>query len=709
MTYNAEHALGLAYAAERAAELQQRDRETAERVEREDRRRRRKLLRNHPGRVQELALGRFDQTRRERGFNPAWRELNAYARGVQSMVMERRAEFEAARIAAADVLHRGLSDASVKRWAQRRAGECGAAMMHAETLAGRYAAGSDYAAGYGIDAPELREGSTDEQTAPAVARLACRKWWTRRARRQLDRDIEREEIDAGHVRRGAAHYVSHANMERGLAQAERNRQLLLSLEAVNELGESFTLADLIERSNANPHIRRCELMVRLKGCEAVADRMGWVGRFLTWTLPSKYHAHPSNMPADNPRWIAAGRPKPRQGQAQLRDLWAKARASLAKMHARYFGIRVAEPHADAAPHWHLLLFVAPEQADAVCDLLRRYAFSEDADEPGAAEHRFRVEVIDKAKGGATSYVAKYVSKMTTGTGLDAARSRDADGVQREVGAPFESAQRARRWASVHGIRQFQFFGTPAVGIWRECRRLDGPIPREFNHRPLTAKTWCAMESARAAADRSDYAAHVLALGGMCQPRESMRVGVWSEQLGTLGRYGDQNAPTPRGLAAVQALRVPVGRRRRRVRRIADGARVAVSCQVVRVYAVERVHVAEVVTRPHVWVIKQKSEGARAGGDGAPWTRVTNCNQHAAADPAAPADDPPQRPADAQWMRDFGTGKERAAARKAEITRSDPAAVAAALTKFDQRERAAIERAADRRKKPTHAGREVWHA
>jgi hypothetical protein len=679
---------------------------------------RRELLRHHKGILQTAALARFDVTREAKGHGAAWRELNAFARGVQRFVIDRRADLIAERIEHADRLSASMCDDSVKRWARRRAGECGAVMMRAgDSLSERYCAGRNYAAGFGIDAPELREDATEDETAPAVARLACRRWWLKRARKKVDRDVEHEAMAAGRVRTGAAIYVSDANMHRGRQQAARNRQLLLNLQAVNELGDSFTVADLVERSNANPHIRRCELMVRVKGCEALADQIGFTGLFLTWTLPSRFHAFPSRSRTVNPKWIAAGQPTPRAGQLQLRELWAKARASLAKMHAQYFGIRVSEPHKDETPHWHLLLFVPPAQADAVCDLLRRYALADSPDEPGAQVRRFKVEKILKEKGGATHYVAKYISKMTTGHGLDVTKSRDADGEQVDVGKPFESAERAQRWAAVHGIRQFQFFGTPPVGLWREFRRLDGPIPREFNGRPLTARAWCAMENARRAADASDYAAHVRALGGIGVKRADLRVSLWRIQDGTLGAYGELQPAATRGVAAPLTLRLPVGVRRSHVRRRERNGRAVVSCRLSTVYAPARVNVAQVLTRLHTWTIKPREDAPqRAAGETAPWTRVNNCNrvgegdaapstisaagdavppadpptltmhdrQIASSDPPIGASTPPESP-HARWLRRFGTPKDRARAAAADRLRADPEASARVLSMFARRE------------------------
>ncbi|MBY6221538.1 replication endonuclease [Marinobacter nauticus] len=69
---------------------------------------------------------------------------------------------------------------------------------------------------------------------------------------------------------------------------------------------------------------------------------------------------------------------------------------------------------------------------------------------------------------ATGYVAKYISESIDGyeVGED---SYGNDAV--------ESAARIRAWASIWGIRQFQFMGSPNVTVYRELRRLrniEGP-------------------------------------------------------------------------------------------------------------------------------------------------------------------------------------------------------------------------------------------
>ncbi|MCX8578836.1 replication endonuclease, partial [Gilliamella sp. B2717] len=59
-------------------------------------------------------------------------------------------------------------------------------------------------------------------------------------------------------------------------------------------------------------------------------------------------------------------------------------------------------------------------------IMRTYALDEDGDEPGAQENRFKFVDIDKQRGSATGYIAKYISKNIDGYQL-------ADEVDDETG------------------------------------------------------------------------------------------------------------------------------------------------------------------------------------------------------------------------------------------------------------------------------------
>jgi len=67
------------------------------------------------------------------------------------------------------------------------------------------------------------------------------------------------------------------------------------------------------------------------------------------------------------------------------------------------------------------MFMRPEQAERVREIMRDYAWQEDGSElttDKARKARFHAEAIDPEKGSATGYVAKYISKNIDGYALD---------------------------------------------------------------------------------------------------------------------------------------------------------------------------------------------------------------------------------------------------------------------------------------------------
>lgn len=185
---------------------------------------------------------------------------------------------------------------------------------------------------------------------------------------------------------------------------------------------------------------------------------GHVGDFYTITVPSKMHSH--NVRGEkNPKYDGT---TTKQANDYLCDLWKCIRAKLDRVDLRLYGIRVTEPHHDAAPHWHLLLFMHPDDRMAIRSIIQSYAMREDGNEPGAAEHRFKCVEIDPHEVDAAGYVAKYIAKNIDGEFVDL----DTYGEDAKT-----SAKRITAWANINGIRQFQFIGGPSVTLWRELRKL----------------------------------------------------------------------------------------------------------------------------------------------------------------------------------------------------------------------------------------------
>lgn len=327
------------------------------------------------------------------------------------------------------------------------------------------------------------EPPAKEALHPTVNRMTDPAWW-RRALRKRFRIVEHEAIAAGRVHARASPYVSDAAARRGARNRRRIAELLASLEAVNQsTGEVIPLEELAAQSLANPAMRRKALAARIKGIEQHADSKALDKLFLTITCPSRFHARHRASGSANERY---DRRTVRQAQAHLSRTWGNAIRRLAHDGIKPHGLRVVEPHHDGCPHWHVLLFVDPRHSDQLIRTVSAYAMREAPDEPGAAEHRFTFKRLDAA-GGALGYVLKYISKSIDGEGVDKDRLTDLTGADASV--------RVVEWARGWGIRQFQFFGVPAITPTRELYRV--------NRDALPSQ---ALQAAHDATKANDYAA-----------------------------------------------------------------------------------------------------------------------------------------------------------------------------------------------------------
>ena len=344
---------------------------------------------------------------------------------------------------------------------------------------------------------------TGHQIVIALAKLSDGNWWKNQLRRRWASQREHLAIASGQVQRLASPYASRTCVGEWREQKRKNREWMKNQCIENaETGEQFELVLQVDKSIANPAIRRCELMIRMRGFEDIADEFGYQGAFITLTAPSKYHSvHARGGFVTN--WNGG---TPRDTQHYLCGVWAKIRASLNRRGIQIFGFRVAEPHHDGTPHWHILVFMRPEHKQQLHDIMRKYALDEDGDEPGAQENRFKFVEIDKQRGSATGYIAKYISKNIDGYQL-------SDEVDDETGLNLrDMAKNVSAWASRWGIRQFQQIGGAPVTVWRELRRLGSQKIDSPEIDPVLA-----------AADAGDWAAYTELQGGATVKRRELRV------------------------------------------------------------------------------------------------------------------------------------------------------------------------------------------
>ncbi|PMJ92878.1 replication protein [Vibrio sp. 10N.261.55.A7] len=343
---------------------------------------------------------------------------------------------------------------------------------------------------FGMNAPRKYKKQTPLSAANDLSRMICEKWWL--GRLASHRKVMREHlaIAIGQVSSKASPYASWDCIREHKAQQKRNwdaiQRMLLTDE---ETGEEVQLDDMVLKSVSNPAIRRHELMVRCRGCEDIGNELGLQGLFLTLTTPAKYHNSYKKGGFIN-HWNGAS---PKQAQAYLNDVWTRIRSKLGRDGLRWFGVRVAEPHHDGTPHWHLLIWVKPEDVSGVRETFISYATEEDRSElhpqflkeqqkpfrkapyVGPLDYSARCDFgsIDKEKGTATGYIAKYISKNIDGYAMDGE-------VSDETGKPVsEMAKNVSAWKSRWAIRQFQFFGGAPVTTYRELRRFASQNKKAF--------------------------------------------------------------------------------------------------------------------------------------------------------------------------------------------------------------------------------------
>ena len=344
---------------------------------------------------------------------------------------------------------------------------------------------------------------TNDNCIKALAKITNHEWWQRKLKTRRDFEHEHFAIAVGQVQKKASPYASRSCQMQWQEQKRRNQKYLEKMAIENqETGEQLPLELQVYKSVANPAIRRVELMTRMRGFEDLADQLGYQGAFITLTAPAKYHStHAKGGFVEN--WQGN---TPRETQAYLCKVWSRIRAKLNRENIQFFGFRVAEPHHDGTPHWHILIFMRPEDIQKAFYSMWIYAMDEDGDEKGAAINRFEFKDIDKQKGSATGYIAKYIAKNIDGYALE-------NEIDTQTGENLKLSSKAiTAWASRWKIRQFQQLGGAPVSVWRELRRL--------KNKKVTNDI---IDPVLASADIGDWAAYTTHQGGPLVKRKDIKV------------------------------------------------------------------------------------------------------------------------------------------------------------------------------------------
>lgn len=387
-----------------------------------------------------------------------------------------------------------------------------------------------------------------------IARACDEAYWRRNLRKVHGRIFEHAAIRLGFVSIRSGAYCSDETVRRHLARTRRNRNMLGAVKMQNQqTNQIFGLQELADKTTANTTIRRGELMLRMAGCEKIAEQRGDVGIFITRTMASKYHAMLAKSGELNPKYEGA---TPREAAEAMGKSWQKNRTALNKAGIFPYGFRMAEPHHDGCPHWHMLMFIRPDKMTDFVRICSHYALEEAPEEVAHDQSiRIKFEMIDPAKGSACGYLAKYVSKnigdehVTDHIDSDGVITPSAD----MLGDKIKPHHRVAAWASCWGIHQFQPIGQPPITVWREIRKI--PQEKISSAPNYIIQAWgaaqriesvCLITNEKQPIKAADFAEYINAQGGVCVGRK-YRIGVAVQEQIIEGRYGLEEGKKPVGI------------------------------------------------------------------------------------------------------------------------------------------------------------------
>ncbi|WP_080179171.1 replication endonuclease [Salmonella enterica] len=439
---------------------------------------------------------------------------------------------------------------------------------------------------------------TPEQLKIAISRMISVRFWSRHFRTFTRRWREHLYIAVGDVRRQRSVICSPQWVQHWLASRKRGREIMAETDLEDEeTGETLPLLSAVDASVSNNEKRRAEMLTRVKGLEELAalDHMSqdsdYVALFFTWTAPQQYHAW-LETGRRNRKWNGAS---PRETQRYFTRTFKNFSTALTRRDIHIFGMHVTESHHDGTPHWHGILFVRRGQEATLRDVFEGYANAENCSAHRSGkppeQSQLMIKPVDKRMGSLTAYITKHICRNLEGC---APGGRD-----KETGRPWtELARHSAAWASLWGIKQFQFTGGPPVSVWRELRKFSdqkqadsvSPVFGELHH----------------AARAGDWAEYTRLQGGLPAARKNLTMRTWYQAASEPDECGQYTA-------IIKGVYLPgTGK-------------------------------APVATRTRKWKVKTPRQNVKPGFMKnrrkpalTPWTRINNCTMRR----KQPVDHPP---------------------------------------------------------------------
>ncbi|EAW9872495.1 replication endonuclease, partial [Salmonella enterica] len=442
---------------------------------------------------------------------------------------------------------------------------------------------------------------TPEQLKIAISRMISVRFWSRHFRTFTRRWREHLYITVGDVRRQRSVICSPQWVQHWMASRKRGREIMAETNIEDEeTGETLPLLAAVDASVSNNERRRAEMLTRVKGLEELAalDRMSqdsdYVALFFTWTAPQQYHAW-LETGRRNRKWNGAS---PRETQHYFTRTFKNFSTALTRRDIHIFGMHITESHHDGTPHWHGILFVRREQESTLRDVFEMYANAENCSANRAGkppeqspQSQIMIKPVDRRTGSPTAYITKHICRNLEGC---APGGRD-----KETGSPWtELARHSAAWASLWGIKQFQFTGGPPVSVWRELRKLSDQKQADSVN-PVFGEL-------HRAAGAGDWAEYTRLQGGLPTARKNLTMRTWYQAASEPDECGQYTA-------IIKGVYLPGTNK------------------------------APVVTRTRKWKVKAPRQNAKAGSlrinrkpSLTPWTRINNCTMRR----KQPVDHPP---------------------------------------------------------------------
>lgn len=310
--------------------------------------------------------------------------------------------------------------------------------------------------------PEFTQRHVDARVV--AKRLCCPKWWRRKLSsliRGRRGEIWRRLCHLGWAPWSALEYTSLDAVRDSAWQDAERGAWMRRMELVDASGLVRPMTALGSLGRA----RYAEMMARAAGMAEVARRRGWQARFITITLPARFHPKTRQWPGGNevlmlnPRWDPVNGTV-KNGLALLTKRWGAFRSEVCRRKLQWMWFANMEPDATGTPHMHLVAFASKEDWEWLEDRLDfhfRRASGLDGEEPGAEEHRVKIDRWQE--GDSIGIAVHYMFQAIRGSDPSSPSKGSAKGKQ---------SSRTRAWAREHGVRQIRMSRTHAT-VWRALR------------------------------------------------------------------------------------------------------------------------------------------------------------------------------------------------------------------------------------------------